>query len=107
MGVCTAGIAIIQHNIFSVFTYLNLFRTIMHEFMHALGLYHMQSRPDRDNYVEIKWDNIQSGKEGNFQKCDSCLTYDVGYDAKSFMHYRSYYFAIDNSKPTIESKVPT
>ena len=29
----------------------------------------------------------------------------VGYDAKSFMHYRSYYFAIDNSKPTIESKV--
>ena len=75
--------------------------------MHALGLYHMQSRPDRDNYVEIKWDNIQSGKEGNFQKCDSCLTYDVGYDAKSFMHYRSYYFAIDNSKPTIESKVAT
>ena len=81
------------------------FRTIMHEFMHALGLFHMQSRPDRDQYVEIKWDNIQQGKEGNFQKCSSCLTYNVGYDAKSFMHYRSYYFAIDNSKPTIESKV--
>ena len=107
MGACTAGIDIIQYDVLGPFAYKRLFRTIMHEFMHALGLYHMQSRPDRDNYVEIKWDNIQSGKEGNFQKCDSCLTYDVGYDAKSFMHYRSYYFAIDNSKPTIESKVAT
>ena len=62
-----------------------LFRTIMHEFMHAIGLFHMQSRPDRDDYVQIHFDNIQDGKEHNFNKCESCLTYDVPYDAKSFM----------------------
>ena len=73
--------------------------------MHAIGLFHMQSRPDRDDYVQIHFDNIQDGKEHNFNKCESCLTYDVPYDAKSFMHYKYYYFAKDSSKPTISSLV--
>ena len=37
----------------------------MHEIFHALGRWHEQSRPDRDLYVEIHEDNIQSGMYNN------------------------------------------
>jgi hypothetical protein len=30
----------------------------MHEIMHALGLFHEQSRFDRDQYVSVEMDNI-------------------------------------------------
>ncbi len=35
--------------------------TIMHEFLHALGFYHEQSRGDRDQYVFVNFANIQKG----------------------------------------------
>ena len=67
--------------------------------------YHVQSREDRDKYVEIMWDNIKPGKEHNFKKHTGTLTFDVPYDPLSIMHYEYYAFAKDYSKPTIVSKV--
>lgn len=54
--------------------------TIVHEFLHALGFYHMQSNYVRDDYVEIVWENIQSGTENNFNKMSETSTNNFGVD---------------------------
>ncbi|MBU2705830.1 ricin-type beta-trefoil lectin domain protein [Zooshikella marina] len=77
-----------------------------HEFMHALGIYHEQSRKDRDKYVTIHWNNIQSGMEGNFQKQSDTDTTATSYDYYSVMHYHAWAFAKNRNQPTISPKDP-
>lgn len=57
-----------------------------HELGHALGLWHEQSRPDRDSFVQIEWDCIQSGLGYNFNRHDEAGQYGP-YDFDSVMHY--------------------
>ena len=40
---------------------------IFHELLHALGFYHEHTRPDRDDHVEVQWQNIKDGMEINFK----------------------------------------
>ena len=63
---------------------------ILHELCHALGMWHEQSRPDRDEYVEVIWENIESGKGHNFLKRNKfgIDSQGSGYDYSSIMHYR-------------------
>ncbi|GAU99323.1 hypothetical protein RvY_10346-2 [Ramazzottius varieornatus] len=80
--------------------------TIMHELIHAIGFFHEQSRTDRDEYVDINWDNIEKHQQHNFEKYDSSVitAYGQPYDHSSLMHYGMYDFAINRSIWTIRPK---
>lgn len=72
----------------------------IHEIGHALGLWHEQSRLDRDAHVEIVWENIREDAKPNFyqQLHDG---FDLGgYDFGSIMHYSPKAFS-KNTEPTI------
>jgi len=77
---------------------------IVHELMHALGFMHEQNRPDRDDFVDIKFENILEGRERNFKKyTDTYITYGP-YDYYSIMHYTKTAFAKDYGLQTIVPK---
>ncbi|MFN0175707.1 MAG: M12 family metallopeptidase [Saprospiraceae bacterium] len=72
----------------------------IHEIGHALGMYHEQSREDRNNFVSIIWANIDGEDEINFQK-ENSTAMDIGpYDFSSVMHYAPLDFS-NNGQPTI------
>lgn len=71
--------------------------------MHSLGIWHEQSRYDRDAYIQIQWNNIQAEYQYAFDIIPSSQsqTFGLPYDYNSLMHYGAYDFAIDTSQPTI------
>ena len=76
---------------------------IVHEVGHAIGFWHEQSRPDRDEFVAVLTENIQSEYAYNFNKSDRAGTLDVPYDYSSVMHYGSFGFSA-NGLPTLIAK---
>ncbi|KAG6447643.1 zinc metalloproteinase nas-4-like [Manduca sexta] len=77
--------------------------TVVHEMLHTIGFYHMQSTYDRDDYVKIVWENIRAGTEHNFAKYnnDTVTDFGVPYDYGSVMHYPETAFSKNGNKTII------
>ncbi|MBC9929968.1 M12 family metallopeptidase [Chitinophaga qingshengii] len=59
--------------------------TAKHEIGHAIGMFHEQSRVDRDNYININWSNIKPDKAFNFK--NYAETGEAGIDLGTFDFY--------------------
>ena len=81
--------------------------SLVHEIGHTLGIWHEQTRCDRDQYIRIVWDNIKEEWKDQFTSiCDpnrpseSPLSF-AQYDLCSIMHYptEGVTAAIDPNQP--------
>lgn len=74
--------------------------SVIHEMGHTVGLYHEHSRKDRDQYISIQWNNIQSGQAYNFNMYNSGT--DIGpFNINSVMMYWPNSYS-KNGLPTIK-----
>ncbi|MEM7229405.1 MAG: M12 family metallopeptidase [Planctomycetota bacterium] len=60
--------------------------TIVHEIMHALGIYHEHQRPDRDDFIQVNDANVIPEFAFNFAIETDAKTFGP-YDFESVMHY--------------------
>ena len=58
----------------------------VHELLHTLGFVHEHTRPDRDDFISVNIDNIEPGKEKNFEKRRQGTRNNAPYDVFSVMH---------------------
>lgn len=82
---------------------------IVHELMHALGFVHEHSRPDRDKYLEVLWQNIDPKFWLQFWIMPDDLVHDyVGsvfsFDGESIMLYDPNAFAKSAGLLTLKSR---
>ncbi|XP_072134800.1 meprin A subunit alpha-like [Mobula birostris] len=92
----------------SIGTWCDTKASVEHEILHALGFYHEHSRPDRDDYINIWWNEIQPEKKQNFAPYGEDIITDqnIPYDYESVMHYPPFSFSKNNSVRTITAKIP-
>jgi Astacin (Peptidase family M12A). len=76
----------------------------IHEIGHAAGLWHEQSRRDRNSFVNINFPNIQPDMVFNFDQHITDGDDVGGYDYGSIMHYPRNAFAINPNIDTITPK---
>ncbi len=78
---------------------------IQHEIGHTAGLWHEQSRADRNQFIKVEWDNIIDNKNIKHQYEIQSKSGDMSgpYDYDSIMHYPSMVsiHAKDPTKPVI------
>ncbi|MEL6256282.1 MAG: zinc-dependent metalloprotease [Bacteroidota bacterium] len=76
--------------------------TVIHEIIHSLGFWHEHQRPDRDEFIDINFDNIQNDFKHNFTIRNGDII--TPYDFTSIMHYSPRAFNINSNIAVIEGK---
>ncbi|ESN94954.1 hypothetical protein HELRODRAFT_87238, partial [Helobdella robusta] len=78
---------------------------ILHELGHVIGFFHEHTRPDRDSYVEILYDNILHDQKNNFYTArpGEVDSLNEPYDFQSIMHYARSTFSV---RPFFDSIIP-
>lgn len=76
--------------------------TILHEMGHEIGLYHEQSRSDRDTYITVNYQSVIKGSRFNFDMIQDNVQNLTLYDYASVMQYPAFSFS-RNGGPAIES----
>ncbi len=82
---------------------------IAHEILHALGFVHEQNRSDRDQFVEIFWDQIEKEHRLNFEILpDELMRVSLlsDFDFESMMMYPTSIFTL-GGQPSMKSKIPS
>ncbi|XP_058819644.1 seminal metalloprotease 1-like [Topomyia yanbarensis] len=86
--------------------------TPLHELMHTLGFLHQHTRPDRDQYIHVLYENVIQRPEYlfNFEIIEPWteLAFPLPYDFESIMHYSPAMYSREPSRlPTmIPRKIP-
>lgn len=73
---------------------------VAHEIMHSLGFVHEQNRSDRDNFIEVFWNNINPAEKVNFEKFSGSamkITGSSSFDFESIMIYPDTMFSSNQS----------
>ncbi|EDO33955.1 predicted protein, partial [Nematostella vectensis] len=76
-----------------------------HEIGHSVGFWHEHNRPDRDNYIQVLWENVVDEFHDAFEKRKwgtEVTDYGSQYDFASIMHYPFTAFS-KNGRPTIKA----
>ncbi|XP_055351852.1 papilin-like isoform X2 [Paramacrobiotus metropolitanus] len=77
---------------------------ILHEILHALGMFHEQNRPDRDDHIEIFTAHIAPKMQHSFEILPNMSVHGTKYDIESIMHYGPLDFALSSAHPTMLPK---
>ena len=77
----------------------------VHEFVHALGVWHEMQRWDRDDTIDVRYENI-GGYRSQFNKITDSATFGLPYDTGSVMHYSGKDGASSYRLNSMETKNP-
>jgi len=102
---CWGNVGQVSYSRISVGDGCDYHHVMTHEIGHVVGFYHEQNRMDRDDWVNLHWENIGWFKDA-FDKVKGTDDYGVPYDYESIMHYPWNAFS-STGKDTMSPKRPT